>query len=142
MNKSKQRYSLMNHTSDIGVEVTGENFSKLMENGAFALFDLIADLSTVDPTYQETINIPEENAEDQFRTWLEKLLLLHNIDSYLLTKFEVNINPDGKIVGNVWGEQYKAEKHTLFSEIKAITYHQFQVIQTERGWSASFILDV
>ncbi len=132
----------MNHTSDIGVEVTGENFSKLLENGALALFDLIADLSTVDPTYQETINILEEDAENQFRTWLEKLLLLHNIDGYLFIKFKVSVKPDGKIVGNVWGEQYKAEKHTLFSEIKAITYHQFQVIQTKRGWSASFILDV
>ena len=40
-------YRIFDHTADLGVEVTGATLEELYAGAAFALFDLLTDLSSV-----------------------------------------------------------------------------------------------
>ena len=39
-------------------------------------------------------------------------------------------------------ERYSPERHVLKNEIKAVTYHQIQVLDSGSGWEARVIFDV
>ena len=41
------RYELIDHTADIGMRVFGTTLAELFENAGVALFELIADITTV-----------------------------------------------------------------------------------------------
>jgi SHS2 domain-containing protein len=40
------------------------------------------------------------------------------------------------------GEPLDRERHELSHEVKAITYHQLEVKQTDQGWQARVIVDI
>jgi SHS2 domain-containing protein len=42
----------------------------------------------------------------------------------------------------VTGEPFDGRKHEICKEIKAVTYHQTEVRQTDAGWTARVIFDV
>jgi SHS2 domain-containing protein len=39
-----KRYRVFDHTADLGIQVLGRTVEELFVNGAYALFDLMADL--------------------------------------------------------------------------------------------------
>jgi SHS2 domain-containing protein len=39
-------------------------------------------------------------------------------------------------------DQYAPDRHIIKTEIKAVTYHQIQVISGPSGWDAKIIFDV
>jgi SHS2 domain-containing protein len=134
-------YKLLDHTADTGMEVSGKTFPALLEQAATALFGIITDLEQVHPVASKTIELPETSPEDQLRSWLEELLRWFNAEEWLFTRFQVD-NIHGELLGTAWGERYRPEKHTIYTEIKGITYHRFTVRQETQGWVATIIFDV
>ncbi|MBW2625760.1 MAG: archease, partial [Deltaproteobacteria bacterium] len=37
---------------------------------------------------------------------------------------------------------FDAEIHTMKTEIKAVTYHQLEVVEDDQGWQAQVIFDI
>jgi SHS2 domain-containing protein len=47
------------------------------------------------------------------------------------------------LVATVRGEPIDPKRHALRADVKAVTYHQFEVIQTETGgWKARVVVDI
>lgn len=44
--------------------------------------------------------------------------------------------------GELYGEVLDPNKHKLHVDIKAITLHRFKVVQGEKGWEATVVLDI
>jgi SHS2 domain-containing protein len=55
--------------------------------------------------------------------------------------FNVTIDAHG-LQATVRGEPIDRERHQLAHEIKAVTYHQLEVKETDAGWQARFIVDI
>jgi SHS2 domain-containing protein len=64
----------------------------------------------------------------------------------LYSKFEVtNIKEtkdDFKLKAAVWGEKYDPQKHPQKTGVKAITYHQMEMIKEAEKVTLMFILDI
>ncbi|NOZ03462.1 MAG: archease [FCB group bacterium] len=142
MTKAPDKYTLLHHTADTGIEVTGESLAKLFENAATGLFALITDVEKVQPRERIRITIPRQDPEEMLRFWLENLLQHFNMEAWLFSRFRIDMKNGTQCLGTARGEHYDPSKHDIYTEIKGITYHCFEVKQHNRKWIARFILDV
>ncbi|MBI4208454.1 MAG: archease [Deltaproteobacteria bacterium] len=141
MTKQKH-YEPFEHTADVGLRVWGSDLEELFRNSVEAMFSLVVDVNTTEP--KETLEIKVEGRDLQtlFFNWLDELLYLHLTKYFLFCEVEkIEMSPN-HLQASVRGETIDLERHQLLTELKAVTYHQFEVQQTKEGWQAIVIFDV
>lgn len=138
----RPNYRIIDHTADIGIEVYGEGLSELMEHAGEALFSIITEIDRVESSVSRNITVETGESEEVLRSWLEQLLLYFNTDDFLFSRFEIIQTDDGSFRCTAAGERLDSDRHILHTEIKGITYHQYEVSHDDKGWRARIILDV
>ncbi|MBX8631064.1 MAG: archease [Thermoplasmata archaeon] len=133
------RYRLLDHTADIQIMAYGNSAEEIFENSAYALFDQIADITTVKPTGEENIVARARSLENLLMDYLNELLFLESAMSLLFSEFSVRIEGN-RLNSTVRGERMDRRRHRLKNDVKAITYHMFE-LNIEKGY-ARFIIDV
>ena len=76
---------------------------------------------------------------------LNELIYHKDTEQLLLRVREVRISQaDGQwsLSGKARGENLDPARHQQRADVKAVTLHQFNLEQTEQGWSAQVILDI
>lgn len=142
----KQKFRFLEHVADAYIESCGKNYEECFENAALALFEVMTDTGKVNPKQEKTIEAEGEDLEALLYDWLEKLLLLIDIEGFLASKFKVerieSVKGGYKVKARIWGEPIDPSRHPSKSEVKAVTYHQMKVFRDEEGVKARFILDL
>ena len=135
-------YELIDHTADIGVRVQGQTMPELFEHAALALFDVMVDISSVQPVMQRTFTCRRDSCEELLVEWLGSLLYVFDTERVLFSRFSVEMIEPTMLVALADGEFYDAARHELKTLIKAVTYHNLCVRQLADGYEASLIFDV
>jgi SHS2 domain-containing protein len=135
-------YRLIDHTADLGIEVSGGSEKELYRNAAIAVHDMIVDLRNVRPREVRKIVVEGRDREDLLINFLREILYLYNGEHWLLKKLTIGKLEVGRIEATLRGETFDRSRHGLRHEIKAVTYHQAEVWETPRGWKARVIFDV
>ena len=140
-------YSDLDHPADVFVEIWGEDLPELFENALFALYDQVAELQGFGTGREETITVTGPSAADALRSLLSEALYLFETEGFVAARAEVDVqttSPDQvQVTARLDGETLDRERHTLLSEVKAVTYHQLAVERApEGGWRASVLFDV
>jgi len=136
------RYSTIEHTADIGIELESSTLEGLFAMGACAMFDLMVDLPNVKPAARADVSLKAESLEELFITWLNELLFRADVNGMFFSRFEVESVTADKIKASMWGEPYNESTHRVGQSVKAATYHELKVAPVEGGWKASVIFDV
>src|SRR3990172_6786797 len=136
------KYILIDHTADIGIDVFGTTLEELFTNAAFALFDIIADLSTVECKAEYQVKISGVDREQLLVIWLNELLYLHDVKYLLFKDFRITDMTDNQLTASVYGEPFNEERHVIKTGIKAVTYHNLSIVQTDHQWKARVIFDL
>ena len=136
------KYILIDHTADIGIDVFGATLQEIFTHAAFALFDIITDLSKVEGKIEYKISISGIDKEQLLVNWLSELLYLHDVKNLLFKDFYVVDIQDTQLNASIWGEVFSEDKHVIKTEIKAVTYHCLSIIQEDHHWKARVIFDV
>lgn len=136
------KYEVFEHVADVGLHIYGSSFGELLENAGIALFELIADLSTVKPVDTLEISARGDNIEELFMAWLRELLYIFHGEGYLLKDFKVSELGKGLVKGVVKGERIDSMRHSMHGEVKGATYHNLEVKEVDGKWEAMVILDV
>ena len=137
-----KKYELINHTADMGIKVWGESLQNLFTNAAYSMFDIMGELDKVKERNLIKIEIGPEELEELLADWLRNLLCRFNGEGYLLREFQIEEISKKGLKAKVKGEKLDLSRHTLKTEIKAITYHGLEVKKTSQGWEAQVIFDV
>jgi len=138
----KKKYKFINHTADVGIKVWGESLESLFENTAYSMFDIIGELDKVKVKKSLRVEIEGKRTDELLADWLRNLLYKFNGEVYLLREFNIEeINKKG-LKAKVGGEKLDLSRHSLKTEIKAVTYHGLEVKKTGQGWEAQVIFDV
>lgn len=124
------------------MEIYGKGLSELMQHAGKALFSIITDIDQVKPSVRCNITVAAGESEEVLRNWLEQLLQYFNTDDLLFSRFEIVQADDGSFQCIAAGERIDCDRHPLHTEIKGITYHQYEVKSDEDEWRARIILDV
>lgn len=135
-------YKTFDHTADLGLAVKGKSAPELYANCAFAVFDIITELSRVEAREIRRIAVEGDSPEDLLINLLREILYLYNGERWLLKEIHVIRFRDNAIEAEAFGEPLDERRHDILKEIKAVTYHQAQVRVTPDGWEARVIFDV
>lgn len=136
-------YRVIDHTADLRIRITAATIGKLFDNAAIALFDLILDRkkSTGTVTYLP-ISADGRDRPDLMVAWLRELLYLWNGKERVVETVRIDRLTEQRIEACVGTVPYVPEQHRVKTEIKAVTYHQIQVLHRLTGWEATVIFDV
>ena len=136
------KYRVFNHTADLGVEIYGKTVEELFVNAAFAIGDLMTDLQNVEVTKVRRIFAEGTDWEDLLVNYLREVLYLFNGEGLLLGDYAIIELDPQHLVAEARGELFDPNRHRINTEIKAVTYHQVLVRETETGWIGRVIFDV
>jgi SHS2 domain-containing protein len=136
-------YRIFDHTADLGVEVTGATPEELYAGAAFALFDLLTDLSVVRARRSREIDVAGENPADLLVNFLREVLYGWNGKGFLMKNCVVRRLTPTRLEALLKGEGFDPVRHRINREIKAVTYHQGSILKTPEGvWIARVVFDV
>ena len=138
----KKKYKFINHTADVGIKVWGESLESLFENAAYSMFDILTELDKVKVKESLGVEIEGKRTDELLADWLRNLLYKFNGEGYLLREFNIEEISKKGLKAKVGGEKLYLSRHTLKTEIKAVTYHQLEVKKIAKGWEAQIIFDV
>jgi SHS2 domain-containing protein len=136
------RYKLLNHTADIGIIAFGKDLSEAFANAAYAMFDLITDISSIRKSEKSHIQVKANNIEDLLVAWLDELLYRYETERMIYSHFVVDNMSEQSLDAHVFGEKLNTERHEVKTEIKSVTYHQLKVAKTGETWEVQVIFDV
>src|SRR3990172_6942585 len=95
-------YETFEHLADIGVRGYGKSLEEAFENGAKAMFSVIADIDEVQSVDKEEVCCEAEDPEMLFVERLNSLLSAAHLSGALFCNFKVEIT-DHKLKGWAWG---------------------------------------
>jgi protein archease len=142
MANDRGTYREIEHTADLGVEITAADLPALFASAGEALYALIADPATIENREAIKVSATGANPDDLLHTWLCELLALFNVEGFVGKRCEITYISDGQVQGRVSGEKLDLKRHAFHTEIKGVTYHDFKVWQDAGTWHARVIFDV
>jgi len=135
-------YELIDHTADFGIRFFGTDAADLFRNGALALTDLMTDARLVKSTHACHVQVSGADWQDLMVNWLRELLYLWAGEEKFIQDVDIQSIRENDVEAIVRVETYSPQRHVLKNEIKAVTYHQIQVLDSGKGWQAQIIFDV
>ncbi len=138
----KSYWHLLDHTADLGIEVEGASLEELFSHAGQAVFELMAELDKVETLVSRDLAIEGADLADLWVNYLREVLYLWSGEGLLIKKVNIRQLTDNSLKATLSGEPYDSRKHDLNMEIKAVTYHQAEVVRTKEGWKGRVIFDV
>jgi len=136
------RYEIIPHTADIGIKVCGEDLTKLFDNAAYGMFDIIADLDGLKSSVEIPVKASGQNREELLIAWLSELLYHFYTKQIIFFEFHIEELDDMHIIAKAVGRHVGSNRNRLKTEIKAVTYHELKIEETEGKLNATLIFDV
>ncbi|MBU0683119.1 MAG: archease [Candidatus Omnitrophica bacterium] len=135
------RYEQIPHTADLAVKVYGKTVPEIFENAAFAMFDLMGNITRGSLKDTKKIEIDAPDTETLLIEWLNELLYLSFETQALFSVFCVRSLENNKLRATAI-EQIPESGDLIQTEIKAATYHDLKIEKTESGYEVTIVFDV
>jgi tRNA nucleotidyltransferase (CCA-adding enzyme) len=130
------------HRADIGVRGYGSTLDEAFEQAAMALIGIVTDVDRVHEQTSVVISCTEPDRELLFVDWLNALIYEMATRRLLFRRFEVDIDPQGRLTARAYGEPIDVRRHQPAVEIKGATYTELRVRERDGLWSAQCVVDV
>lgn len=127
------------HTADVALRINGATLAELFSNATRGLLALTLGAEPA-PAAQETVDITlsAPDLETLLVDWLTEWVILMEDETFIPTEVnQLTIEENtlqAKITGGAGGH--------LQRHVKAVTYHDLSVEQTELGFQATVVFDV
>jgi SHS2 domain-containing protein len=134
-------FEIFEHKADVGVRGKGETLKEAFEEGARAMFSVMANIETVQPLETFEVEVSAQDEEALFVEWLNELLSLADLNNMVFSEFKVEI-VGNNLKGQATGEKWDLERHEPKTEVKAATYSSLSVKNENGSYVAQCIVDV
>ena len=135
----------IDHTGDVGIVVTAPDRNRLYARAAVGLFWVLTDVEAVRDREAVDVSVEAADPEGLMVRWLSELNVLHVTQNVLFRRFDVDIRDTGDglyLDASAHGEPIDPDLHTVFTEIKAVTFHGMNVEDTGTSWRVQVIFDM
>ena len=139
-----EEFEFIEHTADLGLRVKGKTSEDLFNNYAHMLFSLLTDYQPKE-IINRKITLQAQSLSELLVDWLNELLSIFFADNFLPKEYFIKITDDkgGKILeAEIKGEDFDFGSNTLKREIKAATYHDVKVEESDQEYVGEVIFDV
>ena len=138
----KPTYTLLDHTADLRIRVSGADPDELFANAGLALFDLIAGSYPRRTERWISCAVSGQDQADLLVNFLRELLYLWTGKEKLVTMIQIEALTETDLTARIGVTAFHPDIHAIHHEIKAVTYHQIEVVPSEEGWQATFVVDI
>ncbi len=131
-------------TADVAIESRGDTLEELFTASAMATFEVMADTSSIQPKIKKVLHLENSEIDGLLFDWLAELIYLKDSEFMLFGKYDIKItkNTNYQLDAEILGEEINQSKHDLRCDVKAITFHLFDVYEKDDKWISRFILDI
>lgn len=134
-----KRFEEIPHTADWSFRAFGGNRSELFANAARAIFELEGAASIESAkTVVRNVSIKAIDSESLLVNWLNELLFLQEQHREVYGQFNFSrLTPtelDARVIGK--------PRRKMDKIVKAVTFHNLKIKQTQDGWQAVVVVDV
>ena len=136
------KFKFIEHTADIGIEAYGETWEEAFENAALGMFEIMTDTKKIGTKKKMEIMASGEDMKSLLYDFLEQFLILHDSENLVFSKVKIIELNNNKLKAEVWGEEFNPDKHEDRTSVKAITYHQMEIIEKDSKKTIRFIVDI
>ena len=135
-------YEVFEHTADIGLHAYGATLAELFIHAAQGMESLMVAPEQIRPQVQREVEVEGHDEIALLIAWLNELIFLFDTDYLLLCDFTIDAISRTHVKARAAGEAYDAQRHDLSSAIKAVTWHEASVEQSDNGYKARIIFDI
>ena len=144
-----QKYKFLEKIAiaDIAYYAYGKSLNELFENSALAIFELTAEVRTVDAKKKLQIKLENSKLNNLLYDFLSEILFLKDSKYMVFRNVHVKINENKKnknfeLKSTIEGDKINSEKQHLENDIKAITMHMFELKKLKGGYRARIVVDI
>ncbi len=130
-------YEEIQHTADWSLRVWAEDLPGLFAEAARGMASLSGTLLADSPRIRRTISRRGPDAESLLVSFLSELLYLGEEEKLGFDRFSLRIT-DNRLEAEIEG----AAILSIDKIIKAVTFHNLQIRQTEKGFEVEIVFDV
>jgi len=133
-------YRLLEHTADIGVELSATSLDGLYSAAAASLPTLL-ELAAGKADKTRDIRLSGISRDGMLVDWYNELLYLLEQESFLASQARVEMTGETRLEARVSGRTLKTGESSG-REVKAATWHQLELEPVGDGWRARIYLDL
>lgn len=132
-------FTIVEHTADWAVRVRGRDLPALLLNAARAMNSLlVANVAEVPVQEEQRLTVDAFDRESMLVEWLSELAFLAERDGFIGREFALEkVSPELVVATVRGGRAPELQKH-----IKAVTYHNLEVVESADGLEATVVFDV
>ena len=138
-------YEFFDHTGDIGVRVRAGSLGDLFADAAAALTATLVDPSTVLGREREWVSLAAPSLELLLVDWLNDLVFRFDVDEFVVARVAPRIEQqqeEWKLESTLEGEHLEPARHRVKLAVKGVTYHQLEIVKTDRGFETALVFDI
>jgi SHS2 domain-containing protein len=132
-------FEVVEHTADWALRIHGRDLKQLFTNAARGMASLlVADPSHLATNERRQLDLEAFDTETLLVDWLGELAFLAEEEQLVFHQFELREMSDRRLSAViVGGRAERLDKH-----IKAVTYHNLEIVTTDTGLTATVVFDV
>ena len=142
MDSKKPDFTLLDHTADLGIIVRGRNLRNLFEVAAKSMMYIMVKGKPVDTTKTLNLSVEGYDLADLMVRWLGEILYLFEGEHELVTGVEITSVSHSHLDATLETVSFDTNLHEILCEIKAVTFHQIEVVKKDDHWEARIIFDL
>jgi len=139
---NEHAFGYLEHTADKGVIGYGDTLEAALENTAYGMFSLMAELPRYTATEERPVEVSGGDDISVLKAWLEELVFIFEVDRFLPVEFHVVELTNGKLRGRIRGRPFGPDIEWLGPQVKAVTYHEMKVEKIDDRYRVQAIVDV
>ena len=133
-----KNFEEIEHTADWAYRVRGKNLAELFIQAALGLYSLVGMQLASGERIMRSLQLKAIDRESLLVAWLNELLYLHESEGLGFDQLEIQHLDRTSIQAKVTG----ATTQQWLKDIKAVTYHNLAIRETESGLEVTLVLDV
>ncbi len=135
--------TLLEHTADIGIHIQAASLPELFISAAHGMMQILCTPVPQNGGVEHEIPVSGADLEQQLVNWLSELNFLFQARQFLFAGAKVLQPGQDEFNAMVYGETIDRRRHSIRTEIKAVTYHRIYARQNQQGvWEARIYFDL
>ena len=139
-------FKILSHTADVALEVQAGNLEALFAEAAEGWKYIVVEKSQIKPAQVRRVTLSSFEAEDLLIQWLSELNYFLTVHRWILHKAErielQSSENEWRLDAEISGEFLDTERHYIYCDIKAVTYHQLNIRKVGGQFFTKIIFDL
>ncbi len=141
MDSGPDGWEAVNHTADIAIRARAADLRGLLEQAARGMLGVMLEEPPTATDYR-TVTGTGPSPEDLLVDCLREILALLTIEGLIPVAVRVDALDDERAVCEVGVVEIASGRDVLTQEIKAVTYHDLEIVQTGDHLEVTVVFDV